>query len=193
MPAKHQMERRTKNQKSVSDDTESDHASTQLDQILTKLDLNKQAADQQYQSLLIAINKINTQLDALETEHCKFVKSLDYTNKEVADLKAGYEELCSTVSHLNCTIDTEQTKEQAVRNSFDRMENEKNLKALLITNIPESRSEDTTKVVLTLAKHLDAELQASDIESVFRIKNDSNPKPALIMVKFNKASARDSL
>ena len=58
MPAKHQMERRTKNQKSVSDDTESDHASTQLDQILTKLDLNKQAADQQYQSLLIAINKI---------------------------------------------------------------------------------------------------------------------------------------
>ena len=56
MPAKHQMERRTKNQKSVSDDTES--ASIQLDQILTKLDLNKQAADQQYQSLLIAINKI---------------------------------------------------------------------------------------------------------------------------------------
>ena len=73
------------------------------------------------------------------------------------------------------------------------MENEKNLKALLITNIPESRSEDTTKVVLTLAKHLDAELQASDIESVFRIKNDSNPKPPLIMVKLNKASARDSL
>ena len=81
---------------------------------------------------------------------------------------------------------------QSVCNSFDQMENEKNLKALLIKNIdiPESRNEDLTKVIITLAKHLDATLQAADVESVFRIKNDSNPKPPLIMVKFSKASAR---
>ena len=57
------------------------------------------------------------------------------------------------------------------------MENEKNMKALLIKNIPESRNEDLTKVIITLAKHLDATLQAADVESVFCIENDLNSKP----------------
>ena len=52
---------------------------------------------------------------------------------------------------------------QSVCNSFDKMENEKNMKALLITNIPESRNEDLTKVIITLAKHLDATLQAAQV------------------------------
>ena len=57
------------------------------------------------------------------------------------------------------------------------MKNEENMKALLITNITESRKEDLTKVIITLAKHLDATLQVVDIEYVFCIKSDSNPKP----------------
>ena len=73
------------------------------------------------------------------------------------------------------------------------MENEKNMTAPLRKNILESRNVDLTKVIITLAKHLDATLQAADVESVFRIKNDSNPKPPLIMVKFSKASACESL
>ena len=116
--AKHQMERRAK---SVSDDTECDHASTQLDQILNKLEQNKKTADQQYQMLLMAINKINSRLDALEIEQSEFVRNLDYYNKEVADLKAGYEELLTTINELKCSIDARQGGEQAVRNNLIKM------------------------------------------------------------------------
>ena len=57
------------------------------------------------------------------------------------------------------------------------MENERNMKALLIKNIPESRNEDLTKEIITRAKYIDATLQAADVESVFRIENYSNSKP----------------
>ena len=173
--------------------SDQDLPSSQLQQILSKLDENKASADKQYQSLLTAINKINSRLDALELEQQELAKGLDFTNQEVTELQKKHESLSSTVADLKDIIDNRQADKQNVINAVDKIENEKNQKALLISNIPESRNEDSTKVILTLAEHLGAQIHPTDIETTFRIKNDSAPKPPLIMIKFNNSSARENL
>ena len=179
--------------KSTGEDADQDMPSSQLQQILSKLDENKASADKQYQSLLTAINKINSRLDALELEQQELAKGLDFTNQEVTELQKKHESLSSTVADLKDIIDNRQADKQNVINAVDKIENEKNQKALLISNIPESRNEDSTKVILTLAEHLGAQIHPTDIETTFRIKNDSAPKPPLIMIKFNNSSARENL
>ena len=184
---------RSKALKSTGEDADQDMPSSQLQQILSKLDENKASADKQYQSLLTAINKINSRLDALELEQQELAKGLDFTNQEVTELQKKHESLSSTVADLKDIIDNRQADKQNVINAVDKIENEKNQKALLISNIPESRNEDSTKVILTLAEHLGAQIHPTDIETTFRIKNDSAPKPPLIMIKFNNSSARENL
>ena len=184
---------RSKALKSTGEDADQDMPSSQLQQILSKLDENKASADKQYQSLLTSINKINSRLDALELEQQELAKGLDFTNQEVTELQKKHESLSSTVADLKDIIDNRQADKQNVINAVDKIENEKNQKALLISNIPESRNEDSTKVILTLAEHLGAQIHPTDIETTFRIKNDSAPKPPLIMIKFNNSSARENL
>ena len=184
---------RSKALKSTGEDADQDMPSSQLQQILSKLDENKASADKQYQSLLTAINKINSRLDALELEQQELAKGLDFTNQEVTELQKKHESLSSTVADLKDIIDNRQADKQNVINAVDKIENEKNQKALIISNIPESRNEDSTKVILTLAEHLGAQIHPTDIETTFRIKNDSAPKPPLIMIKFNNSSARENL
>ena len=184
---------RSKALKSTGEDADQDMPSSQLQQILSKLDENKASADKQYQSLLTAINKINSRLDALELEQQELAKGLDFTNQEVTELQKKHESLSSTVADLKDIIDNRQADKQNVINAVDKIENEKNQKALLISNIPESRNEDSTKVILTLAEHLGAQIHPTDIETTFRIKNDSAPKPPLMMIKFNNSSARENL
>ena len=49
-------------------------------------------------------------------------------------------------------------EERKVINSVNRIEQQKNLKALLIANVPSSQHEDTTKIVTNLAAKLEATL-----------------------------------
>ena len=87
-----------------------------------------------------------------------------------------------------------QATEKAFTSTVDKLETEKNLKTLIIANIPESHHEDTVKVVTTLSGLVKADVQITDIETAFRLKNDStSSKPPLIMVKFNNTSSQERL
>ena len=70
----------------------------------------------------------------------------------------------------------------------------KNLKTLLVANMPSSQHEDTTKIITSLAAKLETSMLPGDIDSAFRIKSDAavhSSKPALIMVKFTNTASRD--
>lgn len=183
---------RSKSSKSVSDEG----CDPEVKQILQKLDEMKKTSDAQYQNLLQAVNKVNQRLDSLETEQNQVIESLDFVSKDVEDLKKQYQELRSVVSKLESINSNRSDEERKVINSVDRIEQEKNLKALLIANVPSSQHEDTTKIVTNLAAKLEASIMPGDIESAFRLKSDTAAhagKPPLIMVKFTNTTSRDNL
>ena len=183
---------RSKSTKSVSEDIKDDEHSSLYQQILTKLEENKKSNDSQYENLLQAINRITSRLDTLETEHKEFIDCMDFMSKEIKELRDENQQLQKTVAELQSANQHQQATDKAVTNTVDKLETEKNLKTLLVANIPESHHEDTTKVILTLSGLIKAETKATDIETAFRIKNDlSSSKPPLIMVKFNNTSSRE--
>ena len=69
---------RSKSAKSVSEETKDEGQASPYQQILTKLQENKNSADSQYESLLQAINRINSRLDTLQTEHKEFIECMDF-------------------------------------------------------------------------------------------------------------------
>ena len=86
-----------------------------------------------------------------------------------------------------------QGQDDLVANSVDDMLNEKNKKALIIANIPESRHEHLSKITSVLASKLDVDIKEHDIESVFRIRSEKSPNPAHIMLKFHLATVREKM
>lgn len=178
--------------KSVSAEASEIH-NGQLQQILDKMDENKRSADNQYNTLMTAVSKINTRLDAIESDHRGFITSLEYAHRDVTDLKAKFEELNKQIQQLQANNEDKSEKTQAVIHTVDKIENDKNQRALLIANIPESRNESTTKIVLSLASHLDTTISPSDIDAAFRIKNESSPDHPVILVKFNNTTSREKL
>ena len=180
--------------KSVSEETKDEGQASLYQQILTKLQENKNSADSQYESLLQAINRINSRLDTLETEHKEFIDCMDFMSKEIKELQGENLQLKKTVAELHCASQNRQATDKAVTSTVDKLETEKNLKTLIVANIPESHHEDTVKVVTTLAGLVKADVKITDIETAFRLKNDStSSKPPLIMVKFNNTSSQERL
>lgn len=184
--------RSTKSAKSVSEDGSDQQIS--LQQILNKLEEIEKSSNKQYQSLLTAVNKINSRLDALESEQTRVIDCLDFISNDVDELKKEHEQLKVAVSKLENANNTRSAQDNALTNTVDRIEHEKNLKTLIVANIPASQHEDTVKIVTNLAAKLDASILPGDIDSAFRIKSEtSTNRPPLIMVKFTNTVSRDNL
>mgnify|MGYP001799822509 CR=1 FL=1 len=115
--------RSTKSAKSVSEDVSDQEISTQ--QILNNLEKIEKSSNKQYRSLLTAVNKINSHLDPLESEQ----------NHVIDELKKDYEQLKAAVSKLENANNNRLAQNKAVSSPVDRIENEKNLKTLIVANI----------------------------------------------------------
>ena len=184
--------RSTKSSKSTSEDGSDSQIS--LQHILSKLEEIEKTSNNQHQTLLTAINKINKRLDALESEQTRVIECLDYMSNDVDDLKKGYAHLKTVVAKLEESNTAKSAQDRDVTQTVDRIEHEKNLKTLLVANIPSSQHEDTTKIITNLAAKLETSMLPGDIDSAFRIKSDAaahSSKPALIMVKFTNTASRD--
>ena len=94
--------RSTKSAKSVSEDGSDQQISIQ--QILNKLEEIEKSSNKQYQSLLTAVNKINSPLDALEAEQTCVIDCLDFISNDVDELKKEHEQLKVAVSKLKITL-----------------------------------------------------------------------------------------
>ena len=164
--------------KSVSGENKDD-IDAKLQQILTRLDDNKKSNEKQFNNLLTQINKVSNRLEKIENDQLEFSKALDFANADIDSLKS--------------TTSSDGVQDDLVAKSVDDMLNEKNKKALIMANIPESRHEDLSKITSVLASKLDVDIKEHDIESVFRIKSEKSPNPAHIMVKFHSATVRDKL
>ena len=184
--------RSTKSAKSVSEDGSDQQIS--LQQILNKLEEIEKSSNKQYQSLLTAVNKINSRLDALESEQTRVIDCLDFISNDVDELKKEHEQLKVAVSKLENANNTRSAQDNALTNTVDRIEHEKNLKTLIVANIPASHHKDTVKLVTNLAAKLDASILTGDIDSAFCIKSQTSTyRPPLIMVKFTNTVSRDNL
>lgn len=178
--------------KSVSGENKDD-IDAKLQQILTRLDDNKKSNEKQFNNLLTQINKVSNRLEKIENEQLEFSKALDFANADIDSLKSDVQQLQATVFNLQRANQNMQAQDDLVAKSVDDMLNEKNKKALIMANIPESRHEDLSKITSVLASKLDVDIKEHDIESVFRIKSEKSPNPAHIMVKFHSATVRDKL
>jgi hypothetical protein len=136
---------------------------------------------------------VGTRLGILESEHKEFGHGLNFISKDVDDLKSQVAKLQTTVKSMETSACNRTDREVQVAKSVDKLENDKNLKALLVANITISRNENLPKIVTTLSSHLGATVLNADIESAFRLKSDKATDPPLIMVKFNSLTARDKL
>ena len=122
------------------------------------------------------------------------IECLDYMSNDVDDLKKGYAHLKTVVAKLEESNTAKSAQDRDVTQTVDRIEHEKNLKTLLVANIPSSQHEDTTKIITNLAAKLETSMLPGDIDSAFRIKSDAaahSSKPPLIMVKFTNTASRD--
>ena len=154
--------RSTKSAKSVSEDGSDQQIS--LQQILNKLEEIEKSSNKQYQTLLTAVNKINSRLDALESEQTRVIDCLDFISNDVDELKKEHEQLKVAVSKLENANNTRSAQDNALTNTVDRNAHEKNLKTLIVANIPASQHEVTVKIVTNLADKLDASILPGDID-----------------------------
>ena len=192
------MSRRYRN-KSASEDVISKSSSTdngaadeesRFQQILNKLEENKQSSDNQFRHLMAEIQKVSLRMDTLEKEQTQIVNALDFVSKDVEDVQNKIKELETAVETLQ---KANATSIQNTETAMESLENEKNKKALIVANIPISHNENLPKIIVTLASRLNCNIKESDIDAVFRIKSVKPANPPLIMVKFHQLAVRDRL
>ena len=116
--------RSTKSAKSVSEDGSDQQIS--LQQILNKLEKIEKSSNKQYQSLLTAVNKINSRLDALESEQTRVIDCLDFISNDVDELKKEHEQLKVAASKLQNAKNIRSAQDNALTNTVDRIEHENN-------------------------------------------------------------------
>lgn len=170
------------------------------EQLLTTNDISKQlsedrkwmegkfqAIEGQFKAISNQINAINGRITSLESEQKEQGKALIFYGEEIEALKREI---------LNIqTVGNEATiSGSRISKSVGKMEQERNLKTLLINGVPPTNKENLFMVIEKLAKELEVSCSAVDIDSIFRIKpkHDSSKAPAII-VKFNNMGARDAL
>ena len=86
--------------KSVSEDMKDDGQSSLYQQILTKLEEKKKSNGSKYENHLLAINRMTSRLDTLETEHNEFLDCMEFMSKEIHEVRDENQELQKNIAEL---------------------------------------------------------------------------------------------
>ena len=161
--------------------------------VLTTNDISKQLSEDrkwmegQFKAISKQINEINQRVTSLENEQKEQGKALTFYGEEIESLKKEIRNIQTAGNEA--TISTSR-----ISKSVGKIEQERNLKTLIVDGVPPTNRENLFMVIEKLANELEVSCSSVDIDSVFRIrpKTDSSKPPAII-VKFNNMGARDAL
>lgn len=158
-----------------------------MNDISKQLQENRQWMEGQFQAILKQFNEISERVTAVEKEQKEQGKALNFYGEELEVIK---QEIVNIKAARNETT----MSSSRISKSVEKIEQERNLKTLIVDGVPPTNKENLFMVIEKLAGELEVMCSSSDIDSVFRVKQKTDsPKPPAIIVKFNNMGARDAL
>lgn len=158
-----------------------------MNDISKQLQENRQWMEGQFQAILKQFNEISERVTAVEKEQKEQGKALNFYGEELEVIK---QEIVNIKTARNETT----MSSSRISRSVEKIEQERNLKTLIVDGVPPTNKENLFMVIEKLAGELEVMCSSSDIDSVFRVKQKTDsPKQPAIIVKFNNMGARDAL
>lgn len=172
------------------------YKSTTGEDVCTKNDLskllaeNRQWMEKQFDSISSQLEAVSKRVTIVETEQKEQARALLYYGDEIQDIKASLDIIMSEKEAM-----TQSSSSMAyLTKSVIKVEQERNLKTLLINGVPKTENENLLTFIEKLSEKLEVSFSAADIDSVFRAKpKTDSARPPVIIIKFNSLGARDAL
>lgn len=154
-----------------------------LQQIMEKLDDNRHFMEREFHRFGQLINDITARVDHMEKQQLDYEAALTFCGDEIKDLKQQLE-----------FVKTKEKEDGKLKEEVSKMQDEKFLKTLRITGIPQTKNEDLSAVVTKLAAEMECkDLTNQSIDSCFRVKPKSEQSAVTtIIIKFTAMDKRDS-
>jgi DNA repair exonuclease SbcCD ATPase subunit len=144
----------------------------------------------EFKSISGQLEALSKRVTNLEVEQLEQAKSLTFYGDEIQEIKRSLEKIKAERE----AIKESSSSFSKLTKSLDKVEQERNLKTLIIAGVPTTKNENLFSLIELLSKKLDVPYASNDIDNRFRAtaKSDSS-RPPIIIVKYNSMYARDAL
>ena len=160
--------------------------------------------DKKIDTLIIQLDKIESRLSKVEKLQLSQEAKLEKNQSRISDLEKEQVEQKASLNFLHGEMDdarkviTEIKSEMAslanknsivagMKDTIDKLEQEKSYQNLLLCGIPKTTNEDLMKIISKLSTQMKVELTPTEISTVYRTKSNN------IYVKFTSQITRDKI